>query len=321
MTTLSRKNPHLLIVGAMHVDEVATISGAHVAHASNPASWHCQAGGVACNAARAAHRVFQQSEAGDITLQTAIGSDAMGETLLKALRCDRLNVEPCIIDGKSTGRYSAIMSKDGELLIGLADVQIAEQLSPLSAVAHIERGGVNLLLIDANLSTECIHTLAEVARSMSVPLAAMCVSPTKATRLLPCASSIDLLFCNRREAFALARESDQIANCQSAFDVGLQTLAAALTEAGFNNLVITDGASDVLVSENGVCNYLPTAPVAITANVNGAGDALAGASVAALSAEIPLLQAVADYGLGMAAQLINGECPPVSLSRRFHYGE
>ena len=245
-----------------------------------------------------------------------------GDALQKCLLEAGLHFTPHVVKESVTGRYSAIMSNTGELILGLANVQLAEQLPPLFAQSAMQNNSVDALLLDANLSDGCIAALIKCAEETSIPVAAMTVSPSKAVRFLPMASGIELLFCNRLEAQALAQAAGLISSKVLAARLPLQTLGDALAEIGFRQFVLTDGASDLLIGDNAEYTMLAINPVKpgnspgnTTGNVNGAGDALAGASLAAYCLGCTLIKAVMENGLGKAASVICGKHSPLPLDR------
>ena len=160
------------------------------------------------------------------------------------------------------------------------------------------------MVLDANLSQAC---LIEIFSSLDthyenrVPLFALAVSPLKAVRYLPKAEQIDVLFCNRREAAALT---------QLDWQTDLKLLADALLKLKFNSFVITDGGNPMLVQEQQLRTSIAIPPVHISKNVNGAGDALAGATIASLILGQTLAQAAQNTGLSAARMVLNGESEP-----------
>ncbi|NND91101.1 MAG: hypothetical protein HKN42_09580, partial [Granulosicoccus sp.] len=210
------------------------------------------------------------------------------------------------IPGQSTGRYSAIMDNTGELFIGLSDVGVAEHLDPaLPGPCEAGEPG-RALLMDANLSETCLQALSERAASLGLPTAAMSVSPAKSVRLLSIASELQLLFCNRREAIALADPRLPV-------DTDLDVLADTLLARGFNQFVLTDADSPVLVQTPSLRERLSVPTFTRTEHVNGAGDALAGASFAAWCTGSDLPDAVRRQGLPAAARILSGQRQPPCL--------
>lgn len=293
------------VAGALHVDEVATLQGAFTPQASNQVEWRRSVGGVGSNAARAARNVLRDIDSGTLCLHAAVGVDHVAQALIAVMESQGVNIAAQKNVDNPTGRYSAVISETGELLLGLADVQLAEQLQAAPIISMLQHDGFDGLLLDANLSTDCLCALAATV-DLPTRLAAMTVSPSKALKLLPIARQIPLLFCNRREATAMAIESGLIRNTGSRSQPALPQLMDALVEMGFNDCVLTDGGEPLIVRYQGTNSMLAIPPATMAYNVNGAGDALAGASFAAIVAGYSLPEAVEGYGLAQAVSVLGG---------------
>jgi len=300
------------VAGALHVDEVATVQGNCVPQASNPVSWQRSVGGVGSNAARAAQQVLSNMNKGAVCLHAAVGSDHTGRQLMATIASQGLHVAAQPVRDASTGRYSAIISESGELVLGLADVELAEQLQAAPILSLLQQDRLDAVLLDANLSTDCLYELTTAAAERRTPLAAMTVSPVKALKLLPIAKQIPLVFCNRREAAAMAVKSGLIEYSPDLSQPTITRLMEALVAMGFNDCVLTDAGGPLVVRYQGKNSIVPISTATVVRNVNGAGDALAGASFAAMVAGCPLPEAVEAYGLARAA-LVLGEDSQLAL--------
>ncbi|MDB4223070.1 PfkB family carbohydrate kinase [Granulosicoccus sp.] len=299
----------LLIIGAVHLDDIAQPDYPLVSHASNPVAWTQRIGGVAANAACAAARTLDKPTKDLVEIMAAVGDDFTASQLKQALNSAGVGTRLMKFKGAPTGRYTAIMTHDGELHIGLADVSLAERLG--ESEDHIAGlNNVQAVLVDANLSEKYLTTITQQTNQHDFLLAAMSVSPVKTLRLLSIAGQIDLLYCNRREALSM--------NSQLPDNASLTELADGLCRAGFTQFVLTDGSSPLLVQDLLQRVELEVANLETTHNVNGAGDALAGASFAAWSNGMDLIQAVQEIGLAQAAMIVCGDHnspmiePPVS---------
>lgn len=314
MTHSNVTDTTLLIVGALHVDEVATVQGPFVLSASNPVTWQRSTGGVAANVARAAQRVYEQNTPHKcVNFHAAVGADTTGASIAQCIEGLGVSLHAHRIQGCSTGRYSVVMDEAGELLMGLADVTVAEYLQAEQVLSHLDADGKGFLFMDANLSAQCIDRLIKYAEQHMMPMAMVCVSPSKALKLLRHAQQIDLIFCNRREAMAMAMDTGLIPAGTSAENVCASHLAELLGKIGFSSYVLTDGNQAVHICENSQSRPIDVPAVSVLNNVNGAGDALAGATLAAMSRGISLFNAVSEYGLPIAEDVLTGKHLPPSL--------
>jgi len=326
----NKDHKHLEIIGAVHIDDIATPGESLVSRASNPVTWEQRLGGVASNAACAAARYNSKQRALSIALFAAVGDDPASHSLYQTLI--QLGVTPKFQNRKNsaTGRYCAVMTHDGELYIGLADVSLAESLSAQNVIKQLNESALtqppkstsealntygnesmssSALLLDANLSMQCLSDISRWAANHSVPCGAMSVSPAKARRLSPIAKHIDILFCNRREAVAIIPEI--------ADDAPLWRMADALMLHGFKQFVLTDGIEPLIVQSLSERTTLEVPQASATRSVNGAGDALAGSSMAAWMNGYSLMEAVRDIGLVEAQAVVEGaiESPLMSNSQ------
>jgi len=254
-----------VVIGALHLDLVGRLADAHRPAASNPVRFEASPGGVGANVARAI------AAAGlPCRLITPCGGDSASDPVLVL---PGVTIDRVAIGGCEPGRYVAILDQRGELVAGYSDTRACEMASAGQLLAVLARQAATLCVLDANLSAEAIAGTVAGSRA---PIAAVAVSPVKAQRLAPVATGIALLFCNRREALALTRVPD---------GASLETLADGLHAAGFARVVLTDGPAGLLVAEPEGRHRLaaPSVGAGGVAGVNGAGDALAGATLARLA--------------------------------------
>ena len=307
----------LVAVGALNVDLVFRLTGPVRERASNVATLERRVGGVAANVARSYAAERDAALASGATRPAPDGpvlACAVGDDLVPP--CAGVELLAVTRPGAAGSTYAAVLDAGGELRLGLAATDVVETLTAEEVRARLGGRRAGAWLVDANLSAACLAGLAERAASVrgpgdgpdgssAAPFAAMAVSPEKALRLAPLASLVDCLFCNRREAAALTGAGT---------DAPLATLARALRDLGWRRAVLTDGPAPLAVVEPDGTTVLdvPPAPAPGPApdapgpddgpGVNGAGDALAGATLVHWLAGAPLADAVARAGLPAAAR-------------------
>lgn len=289
-------NPFALLgIGGAHVDRIGHVVGQYYPGASNPGHLTSSVGGGALNALRNA----RLRGIGSVGLISARGGDhdgvIVGDTIEKAGITDMSAV---FLD-RRTASYTAILDTGGDQVAGLADMEIYETALPRQLRRKALREAValaNALLVDANLPVAALQTICDLATG---PVYAIAISPAKAERLLAVAGRIDTVFMNRREMEALAAGTSA---------KGLTGLAAH----GFRRAVVTGGSGPVLVLDGDNRFAVSQPKAAEITDVTGAGDALGGATIAALvqSPEIKLAEAVRD-GIA-AAQLTIRTARPVA---------
>jgi sugar/nucleoside kinase (ribokinase family) len=279
----------VLTIGGCTIDRFGRTAGVSGRlRTSNIGVMRASFGGAARNVAENLARLGLPA-----SLVTIVGDDLDGRGALAAtgaagVDTRRSRIEP----GARTASYTAIVDGAGELIIGLADMAILEELTLARiAAALAERGGETLLFLDANLRPE---VLAAVIASKRGPVAVSPVSVQKSERVRDDMAGIDFLFLNRFEAEALLGSSET-----------LRGLAAKLAASEVPHGVVSGDAEGAVAWSRG--DILPlAAPAARPVNVNGAGDALAAATLARLARGDDFFTA-ARIGMAAGAMTVEAE--------------
>ena len=301
--------PRVSVFGAAHIDVEMRLLGSWHEAASNPVSRFERIGGVACNVAT------QLATCCNTHLYTVLGHDSQGRQIHRELTARGVRVNS-FATGHRTGTYIAVLETDGELRAGLADTAAIEAVEGHHLQQFEHQDGIDLqqhfqqqqaVCFDCNCSESLIAGICAAVQAIRQPLpatatrpifAALGVSPAKIGKLRAHAQQIDILFANRAELTTLAR-------CDNT--ASPETLLDKLAQAGFHQIVATDGANDTMVLSAGTITRLPVPPVTLPAgsrnySVNGAGDALAAATLAAVMQQTSLVMAVRDAGFDAACR-------------------
>lgn len=283
---------HILAVGGAHVDRRGQLSREFVPGASNPGVMREEAGGGVFNALRNVARRGDRA-----SLLSLRGGDAAGETVARAIAEAGIEDLSSVYLDRVTPTYTAFLDREGELLAGLADMSLydvafARQL--LRAKARAAIAAADAILCDANLPEPALARLASAAGTK--PLFAIAISPAKAVRLRAVADRLSCLFLNRREAAALA-------NARVA--TSAREIVDVLRAIGVRRAAVTAGAGALVAFDaDAVYEIEPPRPSEI-ADVTGAGDALAGTVVSALTRGASFASALRE---GLAAAKLCIEC-------------
>jgi sugar/nucleoside kinase (ribokinase family) len=258
----------ILGVGGAHVDRIGHLSGPAHDGASNPGTMAEWVGGCMANTLRVARAVG----GGRVGLISARGGDTGGRLVCQALSEAGVEDFSAVFLDRATPSYTAIMDADGEVMAALADMDLyetglARHLRRAEPRALIAQAG--MLLVDANLPSDAIGALCDAT---DAPIVALAVSPAKAPRIAPHAARFALAFMNRREMNALI-------SAPLGEPVTPATLAR-LSALGFRRAVISDGGGPVTVLDGDAAWRQPVGEAANPVDVTGAGDALAGATLA-----------------------------------------
>lgn len=279
--------PVLLGIGGAHVDRRGQVAGIYVPGASNPGTMREDIGGVVFNALRVARK--RGTAAALISLR---GGDSGGQRVAEAIRDAGIEDLSAVFLDRATSSYTALIDRDGDLIAGFADMGLYD-LFP----RHLQRSAcrdamaaADAVLCDANLSGPALEMVAHYAGER--PVHAIGISPAKIVRLIPVLERLACLFMNRKEAAALTG---------AAIDAPPQALVAALRDKGLARGIVTAGGGSVVLFEPGYSATLAPPPARRIVDVTGAGDALAGATVAAMMLGTPLGEAVRQ---GLAAAML-----------------
>lgn len=257
----------VLCIGGCVVDRIGeTLDETARLHTSNIGRMRSGFGGVARNVAESLARLGVP-----VRLVSRVGRDADGLSLVAATAAAGVDVSGIETDADlATASYTALFDGGGELVIGLADMAVLGAISAARVLDEIARAGPDaLVFIDANLDPS---TIAAIADARPRILAAGPVSQQKVVRLRPALGSIDYLFLNRYEAAALL-------DMPAADDAALLSSRMGTVMSGSG--IVTAGPRGGVAWFQGMTAQL-TAPPAQPVNVNGAGDALAAATLARL---------------------------------------
>lgn len=284
------------VFGGITVDRIARTDAAAALGVSNPGTVRSSPGGVGFNMATSLARLGLKTR-----LVAIVGADADGESVLAAAKAAGVDVDRIVISrGKPTATYQAAIGDDGELVIGVADMQVYDELDPATvapAAAGPEAG--DFWVVDANLMPETLAFLIGEANAARRPLAGLAVSPSKAARFAPLFDHLNYLFANRREAAAiLGRPWDGRGPAPV-------ELADEIRRGGCANVVVTN-AREPLAAVSG-SDMRAFAPLrAAVRTVNGAGDALSAGTVYGLAQGRGLFEAI-RFGLALSALTIESD--------------
>jgi sugar/nucleoside kinase (ribokinase family) len=284
----------ILVLGGAHIDRRGRISGETAEGASNPGSWFEEPGGGGFNAARNLARLGF-----DVTMISPRGGDPTGEMVSEAADYAGIDDRPFVFLDRKTPSYTAIIERDGNLVIALADMDLYRMFVPRRLSIRAVRdafAATDFILFDANLPEDTLAAIVGRANALGKPVGAIAISPAKVVKLKRCMQGIDYLFLNEAEATALTGERP---NDPSHWP-------SLLGDTGLRGGIVTRGQRELIAFANGRVVALQPADVVDVADVTGAGDSLAAGVIAALMRGLPLADAVRD---GAAAAALTVQSP------------
>src|SRR5436305_257330 len=111
-------------IGAAHVDRRGILRGPTILGTSNPGDVHLDFGGVARNVAENLARLGCA-----VSMLSRVGDDEEGRRVIAHLRF--AGIDTALVSRspvRPTASYTAILENQGELVIGLADMDIYEEI-------------------------------------------------------------------------------------------------------------------------------------------------------------------------------------------------
>jgi pseudouridine kinase len=236
---------------------------------SNPVDSTRSMGGVARNVAENLSRLGT-----DTAFISVVGDDEGGRTLLSSMRERGIDVSQVIVSPeRPTAEYAAILDRNGDLMLGIADMGIFDLFRP----EHLDRAWPHLaaaswVFSDCNPPAEMLGALITRARDARFRLAIDAVSTTKAARLPQDLTGIDMLFMNLDEANAVLKRQGHAATD----DVGKAALG--LQKSGAREAIVTMGADGIAVAGPEGVRIFPAVKAA-SIDMTGAGDAMIAATL------------------------------------------
>ncbi|RUX22460.1 carbohydrate kinase [Mesorhizobium sp. M7A.F.Ca.US.011.01.1.1] len=298
------KSAKILAVGGAHIDRRGQVSGAYVPAASNPGTMREDVGGGVFNALRSAVRRGVSA-----SLISVRGGDAAADTVSRAIAEAGIADLSAVFLDRTTPSYTALIDSEGELIVGFADMALYDLAFPKQIRRSKVReviAAADAILCDANLPSSALERL--VALAAGKPVFAIAISPAKVTRLIPVLKELSLVFMNRREAMVLAGVAATATEREVVDGLRCSGLVSGVVTAGSEPMLGFDEAS--------AFSILPPPPRKV-ADVTGAGDALAGATVAALLRGLPLRSALREGIAGATLAIESANAVPEFTAASF----
>lgn len=276
--------PTILCIGGMNLDTKLVLDQALHLGTSNPVHASHSPGGVIRNVAENLSRLEHR-----ISLLSVVGDDAAGRTLLDhaSTLMDVSLVD--VIPGSTSGAYQAVIDPQGDMVIGLADMDIMERMDAVWIRKYKPQlKAAKRWIADNNLPQQTLAELCELAQRMNKPLAVVGVSAPKTARLPKDLHGIDLAIFNRDETQAAFHTAE----------TDPQVLVSHWLKAGVSQAVVTAGIDGVAYGAmDGTTGFCPVRAAPHVADATGAGDAFSAGLIHGLDLNQSLTEAVK---LGMA---------------------
>jgi pseudouridine kinase len=268
---MSKTPPRILCIGAFHWDFTLQCDGEIIPGESNPARTTRSYGGVAFNIANMLP--YLDCIGG---LASLVGCDQGGRTLIEHLDSSRIEAtDVSIATTDCTAAYTAVVDPLGELIVGLADMEIYDRLDHQYWSSRKDKlSGWDAWCLDTNLPEQGFQYLSTLADRPH--LYAVVSSPSKGLRLKSSLGHINTLILNVAEASVVTGQSHSGIG-------GAEKAAQLLCSAGVDQTIVTNGADGAAWADSSGSGTIPASTKSNQLiRLSGAGDSLAAVAIAAL---------------------------------------
>ena len=256
------ENPPIICVGGANVDRKLYAKFELTNETSNPVISSRTIGGVARNIAENLGRLGEQ-----VALISASGNDLEWKEIYD-ISSPFMNLEHVTqFENASTGSYTAVLDRNGDLSVAFADMDIFEEITPelLKKNSTILRSA-KCIIVDLNCPVESIEFLCSFTTTHNIPLVIIPVSSPKMNRLPKTLSSVSWLIVNKDE-------TETFMNIKINDDKDWESAVDKWLELGVKNVIVTNGSKGVFTgSEGGEIRYFPAIEESTVVDVTGAGD-------------------------------------------------
>ncbi|TXT11056.1 hypothetical protein VHUM_01807 [Vanrija humicola] len=179
--------PPVLVIGSAAIDLTSSVAGPLVPGTTTPGTVFVSPGGVGRNIAEAAQALLP---AGEVMLLSAVGAsgsgtDAFGDLLKLELAKGGLRTDGLVALPGATSVCNLLLEKDGDLVGGVADMNIVEGITGEVATQALRDAAPKLVVFDCNLRSDVIEAIVGTAAQLGVPALCDPTSTPKIARLLP----------------------------------------------------------------------------------------------------------------------------------------
>lgn len=299
------ENKEIICIGGANVDRKYIVKDKLQMGTSNPTTSLQSIGGVARNIAENLGRLGNT-----VRLLTVVGNDMEYASIEKASShwMNLFSVEK--LANYSTGTYSAVLDRGGEMLFALANMDIYDQLT----VEYMKKQeayltNAQLIIIDMNCPKDVMEYIQALAVGNKIPLAIIPVSSPKMNRMPETLEGIEWLITNKDEAETYFQK--QIIDEDS-----WKNTAEAFVQKGIRHVIITNGSKGVVFAgEENETMFMPAIHTEQVVDVTGAGDAFVSGTLHAWLEGAEVQQAVLTGMINATKTLQSAETVRTELSK------
>jgi pseudouridine kinase len=247
----------IICIGGANIDRKGYVDELQMG-TSNPIQFSSTTGGVARNIAENLGRLNIP-----VSLVSTVGLDAEGEQLLEDTGKyvdTRLVMH---VTGQNTGSYTAILSRDGELITAFADMNVYDTMTPkVMETFRQELLNARVIVLDTNIPAESIDWVIQFCREEEKTLCLAPVSSLKIKKLPAQLHGVNFFIANEHEARTYTNMMKE----------DLESVCDQLLSLGCEKVVITRGKDGVVYKSKEEYGLIDAQKVDVV-DVTGAGDA------------------------------------------------
>lgn len=252
----------IICIGGANIDRKFYAKDEITYETSNPVKSSRTVGGVARNIAENLGRLGEE-----VILISSSGHDSEWKEIYD-LSSPFMNLEHVAqFEHSSTGSYTAVLDKNGDLSVALADMDVFENITPelLIKNSNILRKA-KCIVVDLNCPGETIDFLSSFTSKYNIPLVIIPVSSPKMKRLPKTLDAASWLIVNKDE-------TETFMNIKINDEKDWQNSVKKWLELGVKNVIVTNGSKGVMSGvANGEIHYFPAIETPMVVDVTGAGD-------------------------------------------------
>jgi pseudouridine kinase len=255
--------PRVIGVGAANVDVHGQSRNAIVMRDSNPSYMATSVGGVTRNILENLAR-----QGVSVSLLSAVGGDVYGEKILRDSEAAGIDMTHLLVKQHAvSSTYIAILDERGDMLLGLSDMRIIEDLPNTYLAEHSALlRGADAIVCDACLPISLLHYLVSEAAG-ETPVLIDPVSTAYARQMEPIAGKFALIKPNEMELSILS-------GLPTGTEAEIERACEALLARGTRRIAVSRGEKGCYYAdESGKRIFRALRPVSQMVNATGAGDA------------------------------------------------
>ncbi|MBO1198752.1 winged helix-turn-helix transcriptional regulator [Staphylococcus simiae] len=258
----------IVCIGAANVDRKFYVHKELVAETSNPVTSTRSVGGVARNIAENLGRLGET-----VAFLSASGQDSEWD-MVKRLSSPFMNMDHVQqFENASTGSYTALINKQGDMAYGLADMEVFDHITPefLIKRTHLLKKA-KCIIVDLNLSKDALDFLCAYTAKHDINLVITTVSSPKMKNMPDSLHAIDWIITNKDE-------TETFLNVDIDNTDDLKEAAKKWNDLGVSNVIITNGVKELIYRSDKEEIIKSVTPSTNVKDVTGAGDSFCAAVV------------------------------------------